>query len=73
MLELEQELQQQRGYEVTVITTWPEYNLELAVAPRTFHELEDEGGIRAVPVKTFPHHNVNYFVRGLSQLLMPVL
>jgi colanic acid biosynthesis glycosyl transferase WcaI len=71
MLELAQELQQ-RGYEVTVITTWPEYNLDQAAAPRTFHELEDEEGIRVIRIKTLPHHNVNYLVRGLSQLLMPL-
>jgi colanic acid biosynthesis glycosyl transferase WcaI len=71
MLELAQELQQ-RGHEVTVITTWPEYNLDHARAPQTFRELENEDGIRVIRVKTLPHHNVNYLVRGLSQLLMPL-
>ena len=71
MLELAQELQQ-RGHEITVITTWPEYNLDQAATPQTFQELENEEGIRVIRVKTLPHHNVNYIVRGLSQLLMPL-
>lgn len=71
MLELAQELQQ-RGHQITVITTWPEYNLDQARAPQTFRELEDEEGIRVIRVKTLPHHNVNYLIRGFSQLLMPL-
>ena len=71
MLELAQELQQ-RGHQVTVITTWPEYNLDQDVIQRSFQELKVEDGIRVLRVKTLPHHNVNYVVRGLSQLLMPL-
>ena len=71
MLELAQELQR-RGHEITVITTWPEYNLDQGVSHRAFSELENENGIHVIRVKTLPHHNVNYIVRGLSQLLMPL-
>ena len=71
MLELAQELQQ-RGHQVTVITTWPEYNLDQDVTQRAFQELELEDGLRVLRVNTLPHHNVNYVVRGLSQLLMPL-
>ncbi len=71
MLELAQELHQ-RGHQVTVITTWPEYNLDQDLDKKTFSECEEEGGITVIRVKTMPHHNVNYFVRGLAQLFMPV-
>ena len=71
MLELAQELTL-RGHSVTVITTWPEYNLDQSLVRQDFAELENEAGIRVIRVKTLPHHNVNYLVRGLSQLLMPV-
>ena len=37
MLELAQELQQ-RGHQVTVITTWPEYNLDLGEKKKNFTE-----------------------------------
>lgn len=57
---------------MTVITTWPEYNLDQDEARRDFKEFETEDGIDVIRVKTLPHHNVNYLVRGLSQLLMPV-
>ena len=55
-----------------MITTWPEYNLDQDATQRSFQELEVEDGIRVLRVKTLPHHNVNYVVRGLSQLLMPL-
>ena len=71
MLELAQELNC-RGHDVTVITTWPEYNLDQNASQREFNELESEQGITVIRVKTLPHHNVNYIVRGLSQLLMPL-
>ena len=71
MLELAQELQN-RGHEITVITTWPEYNLDQRVEHKVFNEFENEDGIKVVRVKTLPHHNVNYIIRGLSQLLMPL-
>lgn len=70
MLELAEELQS-RGHIVTVITTWPEYNLDQGQDKRSFNEYENENGIAVIRVKTLPHHNVNYIVRGLSQVLMP--
>ena len=39
MLELAQELNH-RGHRVTVITTWPEYNLDQEQVQKTFNELE---------------------------------
>ena len=71
MLELGQELQD-RGHQVTVITTWPEYNLDQNTEQRSFQEIETEQGISVLRIKTLPHHNVNYIIRGLSQLLMPL-
>jgi len=70
MLELAQELSH-RGHQVTVITTWPEYNLDQHATPRQFNESESEAGVQVIRVKTLPHHNVNYIVRGLAQLVMP--
>jgi glycosyltransferase involved in cell wall biosynthesis len=71
MLELAQELNH-REHQVTVITTWPEYNLDQDEDKKTFNEREVEDGITVIRVKTLPHHNVNYIVRGLSQLIMPL-
>ncbi len=70
MLELAEELHS-RSHHVTVMTTWPKYNLDKDSIPRQFKELEDEHGIRVLRIKTLPHHNVNYLLRGLAQLLMP--
>ena len=69
MLELTQELKK-KGHDLTVITSWPEYNLEDG-SSRTYFEKENENGVTVIRVKTLPHHNVNYFLRGVAQLLMP--
>ena len=69
MLELTQELKT-RGNDITVITTWPEYNLEDGSKP-IFLEKEKENGVTVLRIKTLPHHNVNYFLRAFAQLLMP--
>lgn len=71
MLELAEELHS-RKHHVTVITTWPEYNLDQDATSRSFSEKEIETGITVLRVKTLPHHNVNYLLRGVAQLLMPV-
>jgi len=71
MLELAEELHS-RKHHVTVITTWPEYNLDQDATARSFSEKEIENGITVLRVKTLPHHNVNYLLRGVAQLLMPV-
>ena len=34
-------------------------------------EKENENGVRVLRIKTLPHHNVNYFLRAVAQLLMP--
>ena len=54
------------------MTTWPEYNLDRDSHQGVSRNLEDEHGIQVLRIKTLPHHNVNYLLRGLAQLLMPV-
>jgi len=71
MLELAEELRN-RKHEVSIITTWPSYNLDHDSTRHYFTEVEVEKGIKVIRVKTLPHHNVNYILRGLSQLLMPL-
>ena len=72
MLELAEELNF-RKHRVTVITTWPEYNLDQGSVSSHFTEKKIENGITVLLVKTLPHHNVNYLLRGISELLMPLL
>ena len=70
MLELSEELNS-RDHRVTVITTWPKYNLEKPLESIDFEEKQIQNGIQIIRVKTLPHHNVNFFLRGISQLIMP--
>jgi len=70
MVELAEELQQ-RGHEITVVTSYPAYNLDNSEAAKTYDERTDEGGITVIRVKTLPHHNVNFVMRGIAQVTMP--
>ena len=70
MLELSEELND-RDHRITVITSWPKYNLEKPLEHFDFKEKQIQNGIQIIRVKTLPHHNVNFFLRGISQLIMP--
>lgn len=60
-----------RGHAVTVVTSYPRYNLAREGADRKYDECETRGGVRVVRVRTLPHHKVNFLVRGIAQLTLP--
>lgn len=62
-----------RGHKVTVITSYPKYNLTEDVKIKVFNELTAEDGIDVIRVKTLPHHKVNFIVRGVAQITMPYI
>ena len=70
MLELAEELSD-RGHCVTVLTSWPRYNLSSSDAADGLGEKEIADGITVIRVHTLPHHKVNFIVRGIAQLIMP--
>lgn len=70
MYEMAQELKF-LGHDITVLTSWPRYNLNQGAQNTAVEELAVENGIRVIRVKTLPHHKVNFITRGISQLLMP--
>lgn len=72
MVELAEELHV-RGHEVIVVTSYPEYNLDDSSRSQRWDECTREGAITVIRVKTLPHHNVNFLVRGVSQITMPRL
>lgn len=59
------------GHKITVLTSYPAYNL--ADGNILFSEVENEIGIQVIRIKTLPHHKVNFVLRGFSQLFMPFL
>ena len=70
MLELAEELKE-CGHQITVITNWPKYNLDQDSTYRKYFEKEVENGITILRIKTLPHHNINYLLRGIAELFMP--
>ena len=71
MQELAEELRD-RGHSITVGTCFPRYNLSDAVPSANFEELSIENGIRVIRIHTLPHHKVNFLIRGISQLTLPL-
>lgn len=71
MLELAEELHR-RQYRVTVVTCWPQYNLD-PNHTQTFSEVMNEKGIRVIRMKHLAHHQVHFIIRGIAQLLLPYL
>lgn len=70
MLELAQELRG-RGHQITVLTSWPRYNLSSPQAAMNIGAKAVEDGVTIIRVKTLPHHKVNFIMRGIAQLMMP--
>ena len=59
-----------KGHNVWVATSYPKYNL-VNSGSSVWPRIKDENGIKVLRIKTLPHHKVNFFVRGIAQLLMP--
>lgn len=72
MQEMAEELRN-RGHKITVVTSYPQYNLADDFAGRQFEELSLENDIEVIRIKTLPHHKVHFIIRGISQLTMPYL
>jgi len=71
MLELAEELSN-RCHKITVITNWPEYNLDHNVILNKITEKKIENNVTVIRIKTLPHHNVNYLLRGIAELFLPI-
>ncbi|MCS7215521.1 MAG: glycosyltransferase family 4 protein [Thermodesulfovibrio sp.] len=59
--------------DLTVATTYPEYNLAEDKKNIKYPEFVEENGIKILRIKTLPHHKVNFIVRGISQISMPYI
>lgn len=62
-----------KGFDVTVATTYPEYNLAGDERNKKYAEYTEEAGIKVLRVKTLPHHKVNFIIRGIAQITMPYI
>ncbi|MCK5633390.1 glycosyltransferase family 4 protein [bacterium] len=74
--DLTQELAEEftdRGHNITVVTSWPRYNLTIKAKQTDFDTFSIENNINVIRVKTPPHHKVNFIIRGISQLMLPYL
>ena len=60
-----------RGHQVTVLTSWPKYNLSGEAEGKRFNADSMENGVRVIRIKTLPHHKVHYLLRGVAQITLP--
>ncbi len=64
----------ERGCEVTVLTSYPQYNLANTGEDLPLFPLDIvEEGVRVLRVKVLPHHKVHFIIRGISQLFLPYI
>lgn len=62
-----------RGYGVTVVTSYPQHNLADNNKNFYFDRITIEDGIEVLRIKTISPHIANYFLRGISQVILPYL
>lgn len=62
-----------KGFDVFVATSYPQYNLTEEQKNKIYKEFDEEKGIKVIRIKTLPHHKVNFIIRGISQLSMPYI
>lgn len=55
------------GHHTDVVTTAPRYNID-----ENWKFTEKVGLTSPLQIKAIPHHNVNFILRGISQLIMPL-
>jgi len=70
MYELAQNLTE-KEHLVTVLTSFPGYNLADGVAPEDIQEIMDENGVTVLRARTMPLKKVGYLKRGLAELMLP--
>lgn len=61
-----------RGHEVFVATSYPSHNLA-DIHKISFPIVADENGVKVLRIKTPRHHNVNFILKGIIQLLLPLI
>ena len=59
------------GHEVTVLTSFPGYNLAEGVDREAIAEVTNEDGVRVLRAKTLPLKKVGYLRRGLAETALP--
>ncbi|MDI6891100.1 MAG: glycosyltransferase family 4 protein [Thermodesulfovibrionales bacterium] len=62
-----------RGHKISVVTSYPKYNLSYEKKKVSFPKFTVEEEIEVLRIHTLPHHKVTLIVRGISQLTMPYI
>ena len=61
----------EKGHEVFVVTSYPQHHVIGDYKISGVLSIEDE--INVIRAKVMPHHNVNFILKGLSQISLPFL
>ncbi len=71
MYELAADLNE-KGHEVTVLTSFPGYNLSESARKEDIRKITNENGVTVLRARTMPLKKVGYVRRGLAELILPV-
>jgi len=63
----------EKGNEITVVTSYPRHYLDSDGREKILKASLHEKGVRVIRIKTLPLRKVNFIIRGISQLILPLL
>lgn len=61
------------GHSVSVLTSYPRHYLTEESKDKKFEIVSSDDGVTVIRIKTLPLHKVNFIVRGISQILLPII
>ena len=61
------------GHSVSVLTSYPRHYLTEESKDKRFEMISSGDGVTVIRLKTLPLHKVNFIVRGISQILLPII
>lgn len=61
------------GHSVSVLTSYPRHYLTEESKDKKFEIISSDNGVTVIRIKTLPLHKVNFIIRGISQILLPII
>ncbi|MEW6617661.1 MAG: glycosyltransferase family 4 protein [Patescibacteria group bacterium] len=61
------------GHSVSVLTSYPRHYLTEESKDKKFEIVSSDDGVTVIRIKTLPLHKVNFIIRGISQILLPII
>jgi len=61
------------GHSVSILTSYPRHYLTEESKDKKFKIVSSDDGVTVIRIKTLPLHKVSFIIRGISQILLPII